>query len=447
VSHSPLQVTVLSASDAGSSLPAGTAVVLRSDVATDLIEPPVDTLGDNLLNAGSWGDLLLERLTVAARDRHVAYVVPGHPLIGDETVQFLVALDHLQQVELTIEEPQFSDTLSAILMSYPGPTTFVDALSIVDVFRKSPFASGQYPISAAQTTVVTNVTSSTLSVLSSVLARHCGEESELHVISMHGESIAHSLEAGEISGAAVGSEPAYIIIPRVEGDVFYRTPGDFQRLVARLRAPDGCPWDREQTHQSLTRNLIEETYELVEALEADDDARIREELGDFVLQAWLHAQIAEERAAFTLEDVFGTVIEKLIRRHPHVFSDTEAGDAGQVVQNWETIKQSERDGKAVPVRPQPLGDVPFSLPAMMRAQNLIKRAFKGGYSPDTAAFHRQRAVAKVATNRAEREMLDDLLGLSATATARGVDLESLLRSWSVEFERSFAEDRPANNPN
>src|SRR5712664_184899 len=128
------------------------------------------------------------------------------------------------------------------------------------------------------------------------------------------------------------------------------TPGEwFEKLVAvqaRLRAPDGCPWDREQTHESLRTYLIEEAYEVLEALESRNDGKFAEEMGDLLLQIVFHSQMAQERGGFTISDVIREIHDKMIRRHPHVFGETRAKDAADVLRNWEQIKAEERRSKA-----------------------------------------------------------------------------------------------------
>src|SRR5262249_25016292 len=139
----------------------------------------------------------------------------------------------------------------------------------------------------------------------------------------------------------------------------------FQRLceiVAKLRAPDGCPWDREQTHESLLPALIEEAYEVAGAVRVNNTANFREELGDLLLLIVMHAEIARESDRFDIAGVLGDVTEKLIRRHPHVFGNSDARDSGAVLKQWESIKRAEKTGKHY------LDDLPVALPALMRAQ-------------------------------------------------------------------------------
>ena len=141
-----------------------------------------------------------------------------------------------------------------------------------------------------------------------------------------------------------------------------------KEIVARLRAPDGCPWDREQTHSTLRASLIEECHEVIDAIERSDDANLREELGDLLLQVVMHAQLADERGAFTLEEIATTVSEKMVRRHPHVFGDKLAADSDAVLKQWEKIKREEKGENA-----GVLDGVAASLPALLRSQTLQKK--------------------------------------------------------------------------
>ncbi len=159
--------------------------------------------------------------------------------------------------------------------------------------------------------------------------------------------------------------------------------GDVSRLreiVARLRAPGGCPWDREQTHESLRAALIEECYETIEAIEKADDANLREELGDLLLHVVMHAQMGEERDAFDFEDVVEAVCDKLIRRHPHVFGSAQATESAQVVRLWESIKRDEKGaGSSV------MDGLPAAFPALLLAHEVQKRAARVGFDWDDAS--------------------------------------------------------------
>ncbi len=229
------------------------------------------------------------------------------------------------------------------------------------------------------------------------------------------------------------------------------THPEFDRLVRtmwRLRQPDGCPWDREQTHRSITKHLVEEAYEAVEAIEADDREHLVEELGDVLEQVVLHAQIAADEGAFTIDDVVRGLNEKLVRRHPHVFGEhAAAGDGGEVQDIWDDVKAVERAAQGEGDAPQGLLDsVPRSLPALMQAQKISKRAAKAGFEWDTIAD----IWDKVAEERAEfereepgsdaraLEFGDLLFALVNVARREGIDAEEALAASNRKFRARWS---------
>jgi tetrapyrrole methylase family protein/MazG family protein len=204
------------------------------------------------------------------------------------------------------------------------------------------------------------------------------------------------------------------------------------RVMARLRAPGGCPWDAEQTHRSLARHLLEETHETLDAIDADDRELLREELGDVLLQVVFHAQIAEDDGAWTIDDVADGIVEKLIRRHPHVFGDVEVSGADEVLVNWERIKADEKGRKPLE------DDIPASLPALARAAKVQRRAAGWGFgwrSTASALEALREEVAELEVSPSEEEVGDVLFAAVAVARSIGVDAESALR----RTIRGFAE--------
>src|SRR6266508_4212 len=152
---------------------------------------------------------------------------------------------------------------------------------------------------------------------------------------------------------------------------------DLLKVIARLRSPEGCPWDREQDHMSLRFHAVEEVYELMDAIEAGDDHEMLEELGDLLLQVVFHSQLAKERGAFDFATVCRVIVDKLIRRHPHVFGDVKVKNVDQVWANWERIKMAEKQGTRHE-RPSSFDGIPKHLPALLRAEKLHKKARKAG---------------------------------------------------------------------
>src|SRR4051794_6653192 len=187
-------------------------------------------------------------------------------------------------------------------------------------------------------------------------------------------------------------------------------------VMARLRAPNGCPWDREQDHKTLRWHAVEEVYELMDAIEAEDDHEMEEELGDLLLQVVFHSQLAKERGAFDFEKVARRITEKLIRRHPHVFGDVKVKDVDQVWANWEKIKTAEKQGTRH-ARPSALDGIPRRLPALLRAEKLVKKARR-------AKLEDPPARRKVSRDRIGQELFE----LARYAQSRGWSAEDLLRA-------------------
>lgn len=236
-----------------------------------------------------------------------------------------------------------------------------------------------------------------------------------------------------------------LYVPPVPTDVPTGSPHGLRAVVSRLRAPKvGCPWDLEQTHQSLIPFVIEETYEVVDAIQEGTSADLMEELGDLLLQVSLHAELADQDGDFDWNDVVRGISEKLIRRHPHVFGDVQVGGAGDVVRNWDQLKAAEKAGTPPPK--SALAGISRSLPALKRASELARKASKAGFDwPERAG-----TVAKVREELAEllaagslaerREELGDLLSILAKlAWQDGVDPEEALRAANARFERRFRE--------
>jgi XTP/dITP diphosphohydrolase len=197
-------------------------------------------------------------------------------------------------------------------------------------------------------------------------------------------------------------------------------------IMARLRSDDGCPWDREQTHRSLLVHLLEEAHEVIDAIEGSDpEADLREELGDLLLQVAFHARLAEQEGGFDLADVADGIVAKLVYRHPHVFGDVRVSGAGEVLRNWDTIKRTEKR------RASPFDGIPASLPALLAAAMVQKRALGTGFESDETTTRRR---VDEALDR--RDVGEALFWLVALARAGRVDPESALREATRAFRRS-----------
>jgi MazG family protein len=201
---------------------------------------------------------------------------------------------------------------------------------------------------------------------------------------------------------------------------------DLVGIMARLRSPTGCPWDREQDHQSLRWHAVEEVYELVDAIERKDDHELQEELGDLLLQVVFHCQLARERGAFDFEQVARHIADKLIRRHPHVFGDTKVKDVDQVWANWEKIKRAEKHGTRH-ARPSALDGIPRHLPALLRAEKLVKKARRAKLAQNPLDH---RTFTRSALGR-------KLFELACFAQSKGWSAEDLLRTETQRHEKAW----------
>jgi tetrapyrrole methylase family protein/MazG family protein len=213
-------------------------------------------------------------------------------------------------------------------------------------------------------------------------------------------------------------------------------------IIARLRAPDGCPWDREQTHKSILSCLLDETYEFFEAVEENSVEGMREELGDILLQVVLHAQMAKEAGTFTVDDVAREISEKLVRRHPHVFGDVKASTSTEVLQNWETIKRGEKQHRKYIV-----DGIPEALPALFRAEKMQRRVARVGFDwndlgpvldkveEEFGEF--RRAIQAKDVDNAQEELGDILFALVNVGRHANICAEDALRAAVKKFGRRF----------
>ncbi|MBL8063849.1 MAG: nucleoside triphosphate pyrophosphohydrolase [Anaerolineales bacterium] len=260
-----------------------------------------------------------------------------------------------------------------------------------------------------------------------------------HKVSAVGKAGVVEASLGEFGGDGL-SYPVDLYIPSLgEGTSFE----SFAEIVAHLRAPDGCPWDKEQTHQTLRKHLLEESYETLSALDADDVDGMREEFGDLLLQIVLNSQIAYETKEFSMTDVVKHIYDKIVRRHPHVFGDLKLDSVDGVLQNWEKLKEKERGGKKEDKGI--LDGVPAALPALSQSQEYQERAARVGFDwPEIEGvldkIREEIEEIKTAQNpeQVKGELGDLFFVLVNLARWRDVDAESALREANLKFKRRFA---------
>jgi len=207
-------------------------------------------------------------------------------------------------------------------------------------------------------------------------------------------------------------------------------------VMARLRAPDGCPWDREQDHRTLRRHAVEEVYELIDAIEAGDDHEMVEELGDLLMQIVFHCQMAKERGAFDFETVCRTLADKLIRRHPHVFGPKPLKTAAAVLAQWDQLKHAEKQGTRHE-RPSALDGIPKHLPALLRAEKLVKKARKAKLIPE-----KRTARQRLTRSAAARQLFE----IVRDAQARGWSAEELLVAETRRREEAWRRREATRRP-
>ena len=211
---------------------------------------------------------------------------------------------------------------------------------------------------------------------------------------------------------------------------------DLLKVMAKLRSPNGCPWDREQTHLTLRRHAIEEVYELIDAIEERDDIEMAEELGDLLLQVVFHCQLARERGAFDFEKVTRCLVDKLIRRHPHVFGATKVKNVDEVWANWEKIKRTEKHGTHLE-RKSAFDGIPKHLPALLRAEKLSKKARKANLVADGENSNRKFSKTALAK---------ELFELASFAQSSGWCAEELLAGEIKKRERQLRRREQDGSP-
>ena len=278
-------------------------------------------------------DVLIEK----SKQVPVTYAVPGHPLVAEQTVQYLVEAERNGDIELVIEGGQsFLDPIFASLRIDPiDGFQLLDgtSLSVDEVNMRQHILIGQvYDSFSASEVKLTLMEKYRDDYPVTIVTAAGSSEENIRTVPLY-----------ELDQAAELNNLTTVYVPPVESDEdALRDWTTFRKIVAHLRGPNGCPWDQKQTHESLKKYLLEESHELLAAIDAQDDFAIVEELGDVLLQVFLHAQIGEDNGYFNLEEVLASISEKMIRRHPHVFGDVSVEDADEVVANWEQIKRQEK---------------------------------------------------------------------------------------------------------
>jgi len=386
---------------------------------------------DDLYNASASFDLvydrIVDRVINAARSGDVVFAVPGHPLVAERAVVGIIARAESEGVSLQIHPGlSFADAAATALRRDMATVQLCDALDLRIDAQRPALVSQLYDRDTA--------TALKLALLDVYPPDH--PVTTLTALGTSDESV-RITPLSELDHRPA-SHLDSIFLPELGPLEDLRRFDGLYAIIERLHAPDGCPWDREQTHTSLRPHLLEEAYEALEAIDAGDPARLIEELGDVLLQVLMHAAVATRTGEFTFADVTGHISRKLLRRHPHVFGDATAKTAEEVWQSWEALKQAEKPRSSI------LEGVPSSLPALAASQSIQGRARRIGFDwPDVEGpleklveEVQEFARAQGASDR-EDEFGDILFVLANVAQRLGIDAEQALRRANTKFRRRF----------
>lgn len=384
-----------------------------------------------------------------AKQQPLIYAVPGHPLVGETSVQLILQMAQAQGLSTSIIAGlSFLEPVCGALQLDPlaAGAQLIDATSLV-AFDVSELAGKIIPTVPLLVAQLYN--RRLASAVKLALGECYPDEWPVKLVRASGtdaEQTVVEMPLYELDRNNLANHLSTLYVPPLDDLTALRLPETLRYITMRLRRnPDGCPWDREQTHQTLTHYVIEETYEVVEALEENNMEKLAEELGDLLLQVYLHAEIARQEGDFSIGDVFEHVSSKLIRRHPHVFGEVKVGGSGQVIQNWEAIKRQERIAAGKDVQTESvLEGVSLAAPALIVSQEYQKRAARLGFDYPNL----ERVLAKLAeelqelqeatTPEHQREEMGDVLFMVARAARElHIDAEEALRLSNRKFRQRF----------
>jgi tetrapyrrole methylase family protein / MazG family protein len=326
-------------------------------------------------------EAIADRVVVAAGQTDVVFAVPGHPTFGERTVSRITELADLSGIEVKVHAAVSAlDCIATTIKLDPlsDELQILDAASLDSIWAHQPFSSGWLAIDPTRPCLVGQVYSQLIaSHVKLTLARVYPEDHTVVVITaagVPGDEAVVECPLHELDHQWVNYLTS-VFLPPVDELKAHRTAQSVQRLVAHLRSPEGCPWDKKQSHQSLRNAVIEEAFEVVDAIDGGEAHHLAEELGDLFLSISMHAQIADESGDFSLEDVYDHLSRKLIRRHPHVFGDVEARTPDEVIATWESVKRTERTQSGIPENGpprHPIDSLPRSMPAATRVRRVLE---------------------------------------------------------------------------
>lgn len=425
-----------------------TVEILKQDIP-DLQIESFDRLYDESQDWSTLYQQIAEEVCNLAASQSIIYAVPGHPLIGETSVQLVLRMARERNLSTEVVAGlSFIEPVCTLLELDPfeSGTQIIDATNLASL---GIHEVGGKIIPTVPLLVVQLYNRRVASQVKLALGECYPDEWPVKLVRAAGinqDQQIIEMPLYELDRNTFANHLSTLYVPPVDELSAHRLPETLRYIIMRLRRdPDGCPWDRQQTHESLTRYLLEETYEVVEALEEHDMDKLPEELGDLLLQIYLHAELARQEDLFSIGDVLEQINTKLIRRHPHIFGDVEVSGAGQVVQNWEAIKKQERiqAGQAVE-QESALDRVPLASPALLVSQEYQKRVRKVGFEfSDVQGVHNKLAeelqeLHQATTPEEQSEEIGDLLFVvSHWATWLKIDAEKALRRANRKFQHRF----------
>ena len=378
-----------------------------------------------------------EVIRLALEKGMVTYAVPGHPYVAESTSPEIVKRAKAAGIPVRVLEAlSFLEPTFTILGLDPFPNlVLIDALEL---------ASSNFPqFPPSRPIIISQIYSRMIAAeVKQTLMEVFPDEHPVKLIHGAGSknAIVEEIPLYEIDrNRNIGILTSLYIEPLPTGSSFE----EFQELIAHLRAPDGCLWDREQDHQSLRKHLLSETYEALSALDEDDPDHICEEMGDLLLQIVLHAQIANEYGEFRMSDVIKGIYDKIIRRHPHVFSNVKVTGVSSVLTNWEKIKEGERAANGKTEQNGLLSGVPLDYPALAQSQEIQDRAARVGFDWETIepvfakVYEELEEVKKASGNDRGKELGDVLFAIVNLARWYKFDTETVLRETNQRFRNRF----------
>ncbi|MGC6586980.1 nucleoside triphosphate pyrophosphohydrolase [Paenibacillus sp. Dod16] len=389
---------------------------------------------------------LINLAKAAEEDREIVYAVPGHPMVAEATVRLLRERCPGEHVTLTVLGGEsFLDEAFVRLGFDP-----IEGFQLLDAAElRASVIQPQLHTLIGQ--VYDMFTASEVKLALMELYPDDYPVIVGHALGVEGEEAIQQVPLFELDRIDGYGNLSLIYVPRSDDSTLrQRTFARLHEIVGILRSPEGCPWDREQTHESIRKNLIEETYEVLETIDEDDPEHMQEELGDLLLQIMLHSQMEEELGTFTVYDVIQALNDKLIFRHPHVFGESSAKDAQSALQNWEQMKAEEKRRKGLsPEKASALDGIPRDLPALMKAYKLQKKASKVGFDWDNieGVFQKieeelgelRQAVTEGQSDEDTALELGDLLfAVSNAARFIGADPEEALSRTNRKFVSRFS---------